>query len=413
MPQSLDRRVWQIAFARAVNTMGLSLVMAFLGIYIVETRGYPASVYGLIALAANLGQSLSNAWAGNLSDRIGRRPLITTSLFVRSVVIAALGTQILLDAPLWSIALNVIASSSLRGCFEPVSYALVADVVPPEQRISAFGLQRMGVNLGWAIGPAMGGILTLAMPYGAVFYIAAAGMVIAGIVMMRVADPVARTPVPSETSNLGAGSLRASLRDPLLRLLLTGTFLAALLQTQMFATFSIYMTDELGLSKANVGLLYTLNGATVLVLQIPALKLIQRHGIRVMLPWASLMDAIGFALIGIGSGMPGAAIAMLMMTSGEVLFSPAHQTAIAEIADPARRGRTYGVVGFAQMIGVAIAPLLGGILLDTIGEHHIAMWLLISTIGLGQSLSFFAFVRRRPASTPATVSEPAATRSAS
>ena len=47
-PQAgLDRRVWQMAFARAVNTMGLSLVMSFLGIYIVETRGYPAWVYGV------------------------------------------------------------------------------------------------------------------------------------------------------------------------------------------------------------------------------------------------------------------------------------------------------------------------------------------------------------------------------
>ena len=80
----LDRRVWQMAFARAVNTMGLSLVISFLGIYVVETRGYPAWGYGVIALAANLGQSMSNAWAGNLSDRIGRRPLITTALFVRS-----------------------------------------------------------------------------------------------------------------------------------------------------------------------------------------------------------------------------------------------------------------------------------------------------------------------------------------
>src|SRR5215207_5419397 len=79
----LDRRVWQMMFARCVNTMGLSLVTMFIGIYVVETRGYPAWLYGVIALGANLGQSLSSAWAGDLSDRIGRRPLITTSLVVR------------------------------------------------------------------------------------------------------------------------------------------------------------------------------------------------------------------------------------------------------------------------------------------------------------------------------------------
>ena len=138
--------------------------MSFLGIYVVETRGYPAWVYGLIALAANLGQSMSNAWAGNLSDRIGRRPLITTALFVRSAVIALLGTQVMLDAPLWTLGANIVVTSTLRGCFEPVAYALVADVVRDDQRVAAFGIQRMGTNVGWAVGPALGGVLTLVMP---------------------------------------------------------------------------------------------------------------------------------------------------------------------------------------------------------------------------------------------------------
>src|SRR3954467_11250232 len=106
-----------MAVGRAVNTMGLSLVMSFLGIYVVETRGYPAWAYGLIALTANLGQSMSSAGAGNLSDRIGRRPLITTALVVRAGFIALLGTQVLLDAPLWTLGANMAVTATLRGCF--------------------------------------------------------------------------------------------------------------------------------------------------------------------------------------------------------------------------------------------------------------------------------------------------------
>lgn len=394
-----------MAFARAVNTMGLSLAMTFLGIYIVHTRGYPAWLYGLVMLCANLCQSLSNAWAGNLSDRIGRRPLITGSLFIRSVFIAALGTQIAFDAPLWSLALNMVASSALRGCFEPVAYALVADVVTPEQRISAFGLQRMGINLGWAVGPAIGGSLTLVISYGTVFYVAAVGMVIAGIVTLFVVDPV--TTRPSRV-NLGAQAAKPpadNLRDALvsawrssrMRFLLAATFLAALLQTQMFSTFSIYMTDEIGLRKADVGLLYTINGIGVLCLQLPALALVRRLGIAAVLPWASLLDALGFALVGLASasfGVPAGVIAIVTITCAEVMLAPAHQTAIAEVADPRQRGRAFGVVGFAQMIGIAVAPLGGGILLDAVGHHHAAMWAIIASIGIAQAVCFSGFVRR-------------------
>jgi MFS family permease len=219
--------------------------MSFLGIYVVKTRGYPAWLYGVIALVSNLGQSLSSAWAGNLSDRIGRRPLITTSLFVRSTVIALLGTQVLLHAPLWSLALNMIVSSALRGGFEPVAYALVADVVKPEQRIAAFGLQRMCTNLGWAIGPAVGGLLTLFVPYGVVFYIAAGAMIVAGVVTLGVGDSVSATTAPQEPPQQLRRAIRDAWRDPLVRWLLAGTFLGALLQTQMFSTLAIFLTDEL------------------------------------------------------------------------------------------------------------------------------------------------------------------------
>ena len=391
-----------MAFARAVGTMGLSLVMSFLAIYVVETRGYPAWIYGVIALAANLGQSLSNAWAGNLSDRIGRRPLITTALFVRSAFVAVLGTQVMFDAPLWTLAANVVVTSTLRGCFEPVAYALVADVATDDQRVAAFGIQRMGTNLGWAIGPALGGVLTLVMPYGAVFYIAAASLAIAGVVTLGVVDPVHRTHAPAAQDGALCSALRAGLSDRVMRMLLLGTFLCSLMETQMFSTLAVYLTSKLALPKANVGLLYTINGAGVLILQFPALALIRRFGIRLMLPWSSLFDTLGFVLIGLTAGFAGAALAMMVLTCAEVLFDPSQQTAIAEVADPAHRGRAYGVVGLAAMLGVAFAPLIGGLLLDSIGDHHALMWLLIAAIGGAQTVCFIAFVRRRAAARLAT-----------
>jgi MFS family permease len=391
----LDRRVWQMAIARAVNTMGLSLVMAFLGVYIVETRDYPAWLYGVIALISNLGQSMANAWAGNLSDRIGRRPLITGSMTIRSVVVAGLGVQILLDAPLWSLALNMMMSSALRGCFEPVAYALVSDVCAPDQRIAAFGLQRMGTNLGWSVGPALGGLLALVVPYGVVFFIASLGLLVAARLTTKVADPKprAKSHRGGETDSLRV-AIAGAAADPLMRVLLVGTFLASLLQTQLFSTFAIFMSDRVLLSKAEVGLLYTVNGVTVLLLQIPALMMIKRLGIRVTLVMAPLVYSLGFFLVGWAGGFAGGAVAIMVITAAEIVFDPSHQTAIAEIADPTRRGRAYGVVGMAQLMGVAFGPLTGGALLDLL-DSHVAIWALIATIGIAQAITFGLFVRLR------------------
>ncbi|HVK76903.1 MAG TPA: MFS transporter [Kofleriaceae bacterium] len=398
----LDRRIWKMAWARAVNTVGLSLVMSFLGIYVVDDRGYSAALFGALALGANLAQSATSAWAGELSDRIGRRKIITGSLTIRAAVIALLGLQILLHAPLWSLALNFMASSALRGCFEPVAYALVADIARPDQRVAAFGLQRMGTNLGWAVGPALGGVLAQVLPYGAVFFFAAAGLVAAASTTRTVHDPRR----PEAHVALARVRLRdafaEALRQPPMVALLVGSFLFSLAHTQMFSVFAIFMADELHLSKRAIGLLYAINGGLVLLIQWPALGIIRRVGTSTALVAASLVFAAGFALVGAAAGFASAALAIVAITVGEVLFAPAHQTAAAESGDAARLGKSFGLVGFTQMLGVAFGPLLGGALFDAIGHHHLWMWGVVAGLCVALAATFSAYARlTRPAGVPA------------
>ncbi len=390
----LDRRVWRMAIARAVNTAGMSLVMSFLGIYVVHDRGYPAWLYGLCALAANLAQSMTNAWAGELSDRIGRRALITGSLVIRAAVIALLGVQILLEAPLWSLALNFVASSALRGCFEPVAYALVSDVVTPHQRIAAFGMQRMGTNLGWALGPGIGGLLALYLDYGAIFFVAAAGLLLAAWTTTGV--PESRTSGHEVKASLRE-AFAAALRSPATIALLVASFLFSLVHTQMFSTFSIYLAERIGLSKRDIGLVYMVNGGGVLLVQLAAIRLIHRIGVSRALVGAGVLFILGFFAVGLVEGIASAIAAVAIITAAEVVFAPAHQTAAAETGDADRRGRTFGIVGFCQVLGVAFAPLLGGTLYDVTGEHHVVMWGVIAGVAAVNVvvLTIFAALRRR------------------
>ena len=390
----LDPRITRVAIARAVNTLGLSLVMSFLAIYVVEERGYSAALFGAIALVSNLGQSATNAWAGELSDRIGRMPLIIGALTVRSVVIIALGSLILIDAPLWLLSITFVVSSALRGCFEPVAYALVADLVRPEQRVAAYGLQRMGTNLGWAAGPALGGLLSTVLPYGAVFYLAALGMLVAAAVVGRVVDPrdPRQAPEPPPPRLRLRDSLRAAAAHPPMVALLAGTVVFALVHTQIFSALAIYVTRDLGLAKHELGLLYTANGVLVLLLQWPALDVIHAFGLGRVLVASSLTFAVGFALIGVAGGLAGMLVAIAVITVAEVLFAPAHQAAAAAASDARRLGTGFGLVGFAQMIGVAFAPLIGGLLLDHMrapaGERALGIWLVIAALALVMAAIF-------------------------
>jgi predicted MFS family arabinose efflux permease len=307
--------------------------MSFLGIYVINDRGYSAKWYG------------------------------------------ALGAQILLDAPIAGIAVTFIVSSSLRGCFEPVAYAMCTDLARLDQRTAAFGLQRMGTNLGWALGPALGGLLATVVPYGAVFFLASAGLLGAAALCFRIEHAggsavLERVPL--------RGALREAVGHPPMLALLGATVLFALAHTQMFTLLTVYLSDELALSKFSIGIIYAVNGSLVLLLQWPALGAIKRFGIVRVLPIAALVFALGFLLVGVAAGLVGGMCAIAVITAGEVLFAPAHQTAAAQSGDAARLGKSFGLVSWAQTVGIAFAPLLGGTLFDAIRDRHLLLWSVIA-----------------------------------
>jgi MFS family permease len=389
---ALDRRVWTLAAIRAVNTGGLSLVMIFMGIYLVTDRGLSMTAYGLIALAANLGQSWAQGFAGMLSDRIGRRPVMAWALAIRSGVLVALGALVMNDAPIWSFVIALLASSSLRGVFEPVAYALVADVVEPRDRVVAFGLQRMGTNFGWAIGPAAGGALVVSMSYGAVFFCAAPVLLLSAVMSFRVREPEREAAEPGRTSVIAALRQAFSSRDA--AIFLGGAFLFAVCHMQLFHTLAIYGKATLGLSEAELGRGYFVNAAVVLVLQLPAVALIDRIGTRAAMIAGSLLYIAAFLIVGHAAALLGVVLAIAVLTSGEVLLSPAQQAVAAELSDPDKYGRAFGVIGTVQMLGVAVGPLLGGVAFDLLGDDPVAMWSALAALPVLMLVAFVWFARR-------------------
>jgi len=245
------------------------------------------------------------------------------------------------------------------------------------------------------MGPAIGGLLSAFMPYGVVFFFAAAGLLAAAWTTLGV--PESRAPVERAPRVPLRASLAEAVRQPAVLALLVASFLFSLVHVQLFSTLSIFLAEELGMKKMQIGFLYMLNGTAVLVLQLPAIRLIPRLGLGRSLVLAALGYAAGDLLIGVSGGFAGVAIAILVITAAEVVFAPAHQTAAAETGDPAFRGRTFGVVGFAQILGVACGPLLGGLLLDGFGHHHLAMWGAIAGIAalLAGVCAIFARLHRR------------------
>jgi MFS family permease len=402
--RQLDRRIWILAAVRGANTMGLSLVLAFMGLYFVTQRGVSGVQYGVIYFTANICKALVSTWAGQLSDRLGRRRLMVMTLVARSLIIASLGALVLVDAPILILAVVLVLSASLRGGFEPVASAMVADVAGPGERVTAFGLQRIGINVGWAIGPALGGFLASVIDYGLVFFCAVIPLFISALVIAGIREPVAVTEAgPARPSVSLATALREAAGRRELLLLLCCALVFATVHVQLFATMSIYSKSELGLSESDIGLLYTVNGLLVILLQVPATSVIRRLSPDHAMVVGCLVYTGALLFIGAADGSGSLRLAVALATMGEVILAPAQESLIAEQAEPSRIGRAFGLFGTMQMVGVAFAPLVGGLVYDHLRHRPMAMWGALAGLAFLLALGYARFgvlYRRRRRSGP-------------
>jgi MFS family permease len=374
---TLDRRIWIIAATRAINTMGFSIVMPFMAMYLVEKRHATGAMYGSVYLLAGLAAAASMALSGEISDRAGRRRVMLLALCTRGLNMVALGTAVLHDASIWILGMLIVTNGILRSMFEPAASAAVTELCPAEHRTAAFGLQRIGVNLGWALGPALGGALAAAHSYGGLFYAAAVITFVAALALSRITEiPRAQAhahAAPRERLTLDV--VRAAMRkNPPFFVYLGLVFLGSMMTVQQFSTMSVYLKTELAMPERSIGLLYTINGVLVVLLQVPAVRFIDEGGPRRALVAGPVLYVFAFLGIGLSSTFAQLGAAVALLTAGEVVFAPALSDMAAHLGDPKHLGRAFGLFGLMQQLGLSMGPLVGGLIYDHARHTHVAMW---------------------------------------
>jgi MFS family permease len=370
--------------------MGFSIVLPFLAVYLKSNRHIPATWIGAVYTLSGIIGALTQAVAGELSDRHGRRNLMVGSLVVRSGILAAMGVAIVRDASFFTIGALVIANATVRSLFEPAAFAAVCDVTSVEQRVRAFGVQRIGINVGWAAGPALGGYLAH-VGYGYLFFLAVPATLAAAFLCSGMKD----------VSAPRAGQERFSLRDlatlrqdrhllPFLGVTLVGMILVA----QIFSPFAMYADEKLHLGQTNLGHLYSINGVLVAALQVPAVWFIERIGQRRAVVLGPLAFAVGYTLIGVVHAMPGLIFCIVFLTLAEIVLMPAQQSIASRLGDASRQGRVMGLYGLTFAAGQSFGPLVGGLAVDHLIRWPLAMWGSLGMIGVVSAIGYAIVLRQ-------------------
>src|SRR5438552_9348600 len=151
--RALPRGAWILFFGTFLNKFG-TFVLPFLAIYMTGL-GYTPAQAGLAIASYGCGVLCASILGGYLADRFGRRKTIVLSMFSGAVAMLCLSQAHSLPT------FAVFGAFAGLTCelYRPASSALLADLVPAGQRVTAFAAYRMAFNAGWAFGPAVAGLL--------------------------------------------------------------------------------------------------------------------------------------------------------------------------------------------------------------------------------------------------------------
>jgi MFS family permease len=373
-----------------VTSTGFSIAIPFLALYLHDERGLSMTLVGLIILAAGLCSAVTQAFGGTLSDKFGRRPILIMASSVSIFLYSGLAVLIGISAPMWAVAVVYIAGRSILTITRPVISAMVADFTSKEKLTEAYGILRIGANIGWAAGPALGGYLAAFLPYGWLFGIAASTC---GVVFLIVFFFI------HESSHWVSGSagFRSILPPADDRIFLAFIGLSVLLfivMGQMASTLSIFAVDMIDFSTTQYGLLLTLNGLIVIFFQYPMTLALKRLAKFRALILGSLVYALGYLSLGWITQFGWALGAMAIITTGEIIHAPITLSVIGELAPQDQRGRYMGLFGLSQTVGIAIGPLLGGVLIDAFPSDPRLVWAPIASIALIAALGYYWWARR-------------------
>ena len=272
--------------------------------------------------------------------------------------------------------------------YRPAAASLLSDLLPTGRRVPGFAIYRLAINLGHGIGPAIGGLVA-ERSFEWIFVADAATSTVAGIVAL-VALPEGRRSTRDEEP---AGGFRGALAsDPPFVLFLAATILVTLVAFQSTASFALQVRD-LGLTSAHYGVLMSLNGALVVLFELPLVGWTRRLPARPVMAVGIALTGIGFGLVAWAETFAFFALTVIVWTLGEIVFTPVAAAHVGDVAPDALRGRYYGAWSLTHSVGIVFGPGLGTALYAI---RPSALWAACAALGILGAVLVLTAPRPRP-----------------
>lgn len=363
-----ERNLYAVWLAQFLALMGANFVFPFIPFYVqdlgIESESDAALWSGALATASGAMLFVSSPLWGSLADRFGRKTMLLRAYAGATVTITLQGVA----QNVW----QLLFLRALQGAFVgtiPAATALVAAGTPQRRMAYALGLVQMAVFSSQTVGPVVGGVLGSSLGYRPTFVIGGLMYIVSFVMCLVFVKESFHRPEPGERTSYIA-NLRTVMGVPSMLLLITVMFLVS--SSAVFVRPVVPLVVE-GFTESDPatksGFVFAALAVTSAIAAVVAGRLAVRTGFKNALVVAALGAGLAYIPVAMADSL-----APLMLLMGAVgIFSgamiPMVNALIGASAPEGKHGSAFGLVGSAQALSFAVAPLLGGLTAQQLGIH--------------------------------------------
>ncbi len=328
------------------------------------------------------GSFASQLSGGEMTDRMGRRPVMLMSFFISPVAIVILG----LAKPIWLISLMTLIAGYFTDLYRPAVSASVADLVAPSERTRAYGYLYWAINLGAALAPILAGFMARSNYFLLFLGDAITTFVFGLLVYTKIPETQ-----PAEAVHAARVSITTRFdqlrKEPVLLIFSLLALVFGTIYMQGVVTLPLDM-HAAGLSPNDYGLAIAVNGGLIVLITLQLSKAASRWPRFPAVAAAAFLLGAGFGFTGLARSLPFFALSVAIWTLGEIIAASLAPTIISDLAPVELRGLYQGIFGSAWGLSLFIGPILGGLVYESYGPT--ALWSACFILGCMLALAYLA-----------------------
>jgi len=337
------------------------MVVPFLSLYLTKDLHFSLKDAGWVMTAFGLGSVVGSWLGGKFTDRLGAYPVMVFSLIGSGILF--LGLQFVHD--LIGICIGIFILMSVADLFRPAMFVALGTYSKPENKTRSLTLIRLAINLGFSLGPALGGLIIAHLSFNGLFWVDGLTCILAGYLLLRILNPKKRTLVEEEK----VINPKSAYADGVYWLFIITMLIFGFIFLQLLSTLPVYYDQTWHLTEWEIGLLFAANGLLIFVLEMPLVKALESGKLS-----SIHLVAIGLFLVGMGfivlniSSWAGVLIfGMIFLTFGEMIAFPFSNAFAMKRAERGNKGEYMAFYSIAFSFGHLFGHNAGMRMADSLG----------------------------------------------